>query len=370
MRDLLDRMRDRVLRHTDGMRPHTPVPRLGIGTTNEPATLDTVLYEPAICLVPQGRKRVRIGDRDVIYDPTAYFAAALDLSGRECSIQILDGNPFVASSLLPDRASLAALLADLPPQEPSDHDAGHGAGFGTAPVTPGLIEAWDALLSLLDTPADIPFLAAAREREVLYRLLRGPHGPMLRHAVRADRRLFRIRRVIDWIGRHFDQKLCGRTLAGIAGMSVPSLHRHFRAATAMSPLQYQKTLRLHAARRLLVSSAEAARAAYAVGYESPSQFSRDYNRLFGLPPSRDAARLRGGPAAGGAISAPSWLATASVRTPVHGPASRPHGRFTVETRSGHGDAQREFLTADVAGAVGRPGEDQAASPSGIQGRAT
>lgn len=170
-----------------------------------------------------------------------------------------------------------------------------------APVTVELLEAWDHLLALLDNPADIPFLAAAREREVLYRLLQGAHGPILRQVGREDSQLSRVRRAIAWIRRNFDQPLRTEALAGVAGMSVSSFHRHFKAATAMSPLQYQKTLRLQAARRLLTTNTDAARAAYAVGYESASQFSREYARLFGAPPGRDAERLRSAAYEGPAI---------------------------------------------------------------------
>jgi len=128
---------------------------------------------------------------------------------------------------------------------------------------------------------------------VLYRLLQGPGGEMLRQLVRGDSRLAQVRRAIRWIHGHYREPVRIEALADIAGMSVPSFHRQFKAATAMSPIQFQKMLRLQAARRLLATQAEASRAAYAVGYESASQFSREYARMFGLPPSRDAERLRG-----------------------------------------------------------------------------
>ncbi|MBL0914461.1 MAG: helix-turn-helix domain-containing protein [Sphingopyxis sp.] len=136
-------------------------------------------------------------------------------------------------------------------------------------------------------------LAPMREREILYRLLQGPLGHQLCAIAQEDSRLSRVRRAILWMHEHFDKMLPTATLAEIAGMSTASFHRHFKAATAMSPLQFQKTLRLHAARRLLAGGSEASRAAYSVGYESASQFSREYARAFGLPPSRDAERLRG-----------------------------------------------------------------------------
>ncbi|MDB5468112.1 MAG: transcriptional regulator, partial [Phenylobacterium sp.] len=160
-----------------------------------------------------------------------------------------------------------------------------------------LVDAWLRLLSLLDRPRDIRVLAPMLEREILYRLLQGPQAEVLRQVARADSRLSRVRRAIAWIRAHYDQQLRIAALAELAGMSPASLHRHFKAVTAMSPLQFQKSLRLQHARRLLMADQDAARAGYAVGYESASQFSREYARLFGAPPTRDAMRLRGDAAA-------------------------------------------------------------------------
>jgi transcriptional regulator GlxA family with amidase domain len=160
-------------------------------------------------------------------------------------------------------------------------------------VTPQLLDPWLRLMRLLDTPEDMPVLGPMLEREILYRLLQGPQGGVLRQIALADSRLARVRRAIACIRARFDQPLRIEELAGLAGMSPAAFHRHFKAATAMSPLQYQKTLRLQEARRLLIAEPDAARAGYAVGYESASQFSREYARLFGAPPARDAARLRG-----------------------------------------------------------------------------
>jgi transcriptional regulator GlxA family with amidase domain len=156
-----------------------------------------------------------------------------------------------------------------------------------------MLDPWSRLLALLDAPEDIAVLAPMLEREILYRLLQGPQGDALRQIARADSRLSQVRRSVEWIRTHFDEAIRVDTLAEIAGMSPASFHRHFRAATAMSPLQYQKVLRLQEARRLMVVSASTTQAAHRVGYESASQFSREYTRMFGVPPSRDAERLRG-----------------------------------------------------------------------------
>ncbi len=296
-RDLLERMCRRIARHTDGMRQETPVPRVGIGIARQHSTPVTTLYEPMICVVLQGAKQVLIGDRVLHYGTGSCFVASLELPATGCVIEATRDEPYVVASLALDREALTDLLAELPPAPPTEP----APGFAVEPVTTGLLEAWDHLLALLDTPEDVPFLAPSREREVLYRLLQGGHGPMLRQIGREDSRLSQVRRAIGWIRRHFDQTLRTETLAAIAGMSVPSFHRHFKAATAMSPLQYQKTLRLQAARRLLTTSTDAARTAYAVGYESASQFSREYARLFGAPPARDAERLRAAAQEGDAL---------------------------------------------------------------------
>ncbi|WP_420136611.1 AraC family transcriptional regulator N-terminal domain-containing protein [Sphingomonas sp.] len=286
MQDLLDRMCQRVRRHTDGMQLETPLPRVAMGVSEVSHVPVAAVYEPMICMVLQGAKQVMIGDRLLRYDAASCFVASIELPATGCVIEASRDTPYVVVALGLNRDLLSELLRDLPPETGIQA----AAGFGVAPVTPALLEAWEQLLALLDTPVDIPFLAPAREREVLYRLLQGGHGAMLRQIGREDSRLSRIRQVIDWIRNHFDQALPIGTLADMAGMSIPSFHRNFKAATAMSPLQYQKTLRLQAARRILTTSADAAKAAYAVGYESASQFSREYARLFGAPPSRDRIR--------------------------------------------------------------------------------
>jgi AraC-like DNA-binding protein len=288
MQELLDRLARRVLRHTDGLRLQTPLPRVGLAVARRNSEPVPALYEPMACLVLQGAKQVLIGDQVLRYDPASCFIASLDLPAAGCVVEAASDKPYVVASLALDRETLASLLAELPPAGPAEP----AAGFGVAPVTAELLEAWDHLIALLDTPSDIPFLAPSREREVLYRFLQGAHGPMLRQIACKDSRLAQIRRVIAWIRENFGRTLRTETLADIATMSVASFHRHFKAATAMTPLQYQKALRLQAARRLLIANGDAARTAYAVGYESASQFSREYARLFGTPPLKDAERLR------------------------------------------------------------------------------
>jgi len=288
MQDKLDAMSRCVLRQTRTTVRTTVIPRVGLGVVHQPSQPMSALYEPMICLVLQGAKQVMIGDAVLRYDPACNFIASLELPVSGCVIEAAPERPYIGAALMIDRALLADLLTAMPPSP-----EGETTGFAVAPVTSELLDAWAQLLALLDTPQDIPVLAPLREREILYRLLQGPQGGILRQIARDDSRLSRVRRAIHWIQAHFDQSMRIEALAQIAGMSVPSFHRHFKAATAMSPLQYQKTLRLQAARRMLVASNDASRTAYSVGYESASQFSREYARMFGAPPLRDVERLRG-----------------------------------------------------------------------------
>jgi transcriptional regulator GlxA family with amidase domain len=155
-----------------------------------------------------------------------------------------------------------------------------------------LLDAWRRMLRLLDKPAEIPVLAPMLEREIAFRLLQGPQGEKLRQLALADGRLSRIRRATAWIRAHYNEPIDVSELAALSHMSNAAFHRHFKAATAMSPIQYQKQLRLLEARHLLIAQpGNAAQVAFTVGYESASQFSREYARQFGLPPARDAARL-------------------------------------------------------------------------------
>lgn len=295
MQDLLDSMCRRVQRHASGLLWETPVPRVGLCVLNETGGPMSSVYRPMACLVLQGAKHVMIGNSQLRYDAASCFIASVDVAATGRVTEATPERPYVVTSLSLDHQALAGLLADLPAkhQPTADEVQMPTTGFGLAPVTRDLLEAWDQLLALLDKPGDIPVLAPAREREVLYRLMQSGHGRMLRQLAQDDSRLSRIRRAIEHIRHHYDQPLRTEALALIAGMSVPSFHRHFKAATGMSPLQYQKSLRLQTARQLLSTRADAARTAFAVGYESASQFSREYARLFGRSPARDAALMNG-----------------------------------------------------------------------------
>ena len=287
MQERLEHLLALTRRHARDRATPTPIPRLilSIGFESRPTSFS--VFQPMHCLVLQGAKEVAIGEKLLRYDPASYFIASMELPASGRIVQASREVPYVGVALALDWEQIAALLPDVPAASSSDT-----AAFGVSAVTLPLIDAWHRLLALLDTPEDIPALAPLFEREILYRLLQGPQGNVLRQIALADGRLSQIRRAIAWIRAHYDEPLRVEKLADLAGMSAASFHRHFKAATAMSPLQYQKNLRLQQARRLLIANSDAAQAGYAVGYESASQFSREYARAFGASPARDASRLR------------------------------------------------------------------------------
>lgn len=247
------------------------------------------VYQSMLHLVLQGTKSLSIGDQVLAFAPATYFVVPVDLPalGQVCGAP--QGEPYLALNLTLDPVVIAAMLADLCE---TGFD-GADPGFAVSPAGPELLDAWLRMLRLIDRPQEAALLAPMIEREILFRVLQGPQGDMLRQIARSDSRLAQVRRAIDWIRIHFAEPLRVEPLAAMAGMSVAAFYRHFRKVTAMTPIQYQKRLRLLKARRqLLFEPHDAASVAFSVGYESASQFSREYARMFGMPPRRDVARFR------------------------------------------------------------------------------
>lgn len=289
MMEAMDELRDRALRYAQGQRTETPVPRVTITKDAALTGMTPGIYEPMLCLVLQGAKCAIIGDRRLHYDRASYFVASIEVPGACQIVEARPESPYLALALTLDIPTVAEIIMDMLGLPPT----ADGPGFGISPVTPELADAWLRLVKLFDTPADIPIMAPMLEREIIYRVLQGPHGPMIRQLARSDSRLGQIRRAISHIREHFDQSVTIETLSCIAGMSPSVFHKHFKDVTAMSPIQYQKKLRLHEARRrLLADPGDTARVAFSVGYESATQFSREYARQFGASPARDAGRLR------------------------------------------------------------------------------
>ncbi len=240
-----------------------------------------------MCLVLQGAKEIMIGEHRLHYAAGSYFIGSVALPVSSRIVEATAERPYIALTLTLDRAKLAELVASFPAATGST-----SGGFAVNTIDNALLEPWRRLLALLDAPGDIPALAPMIEREILYRLLQGPQAGALRQIASSDSRLAQIRRAIAHLREHFDRHVALPDLIARADMSAASFHRHFKAITGMSPLQYQKRLRLQEARQQLLSGTDVASTAFAVGYESASQFSREYARLFGLAPSTDARRLR------------------------------------------------------------------------------
>lgn len=301
MQHQLDDLRALAARHACGPAHETGIPGVTIHTRTAPTHPQPLLFEPTFFMVLQGAKEAVLGERRLRYDRHTYAIASMEVAACGCVVEASAAEPYIGLSMRLDRDALAGLLPDAPQSE----KAATPRAFAVSPVTPELVDAFLRLLHLLDRPGDIPVLAPLLQREILYRLLQGPQGGMLRQLALADSRSSQVRRAIARIRDNYAEPLPVASLAALAGMSAATFHRHFKAATAMSPLQFQKSLRLQHARRLLLASHDATQAAYAVGYESASQFSREYARLFGAPPSRDALRLRSDFSRGVEISVPA-----------------------------------------------------------------
>ncbi|MER9545665.1 AraC family transcriptional regulator [Mesorhizobium sp. M0437] len=274
----------------ENRRTETGIPRVAMVQGDIPEHQLAAVYDPMVNLILRGSKTMTVGDRTFRYDPATYFVMSVDLPAVGSVHPSENGEPYLAISLTLEPAIVANLLADLP--KPAGGEL-YRPGFSVAPVTPDLLDCWLRMLRLMERPNEIAALAPAYEREILFRVMQGPLGWMLRDVATPDTALSRIGIAIQWIRENFAKPLRVEALAEMAALSVSAFHRHFKAVTALSPLQYQKHVRLLHARSLLIAGeGNATSVAFGVGYESPNQFSREYARQFGLPPSRDAARLR------------------------------------------------------------------------------
>jgi AraC-like DNA-binding protein len=269
----------------------TDIPGLTLYRRTGPTTPSSVTYQPGVAVVAQGRKRVDLGRTTFIYDHSRFLLTSVDLPVVSQVIEASEEVPYLCLMLRLEMPVVRELLSreDFQvPEAPSDSPA-----MATAETTVELLGACCRLIDLLDTPQDIPFVGGLIQREIIYRILRGPEGARLRAIATLGDQSQRTAKAITWIRANYAKRLRVENLAEIAGMGISTLHHHFRALTAMSPLQYQKQLRLQAARgRMLVDGLDAASAAFEVGYESASQFNREYSRFFGQPPMRDIRTLR------------------------------------------------------------------------------
>jgi AraC-like DNA-binding protein len=288
----IEALKESLARWTEKGEQHTTsIPGLSLFRREDPTEPISGLYDPSICLVAQGAKRVQLGEDTYVYDPHHYLITAVHLP---TVVQIIEANqkkPYLGLRLKFDQREVSQLMADS--NLPAPHTSQSGRGMAIGEVTLPLLAAFQRLLDLLDEAEDIPILAPNIQREIIYRLLVGDQGARLRQIALTGSQSQQIARAIDWLKVNFTRPLRIEDLAAQARMSASTFHHHFRSMTALSPLQFQKQLRLHEARRLMLGEhLDAATAGFNVGYESPSQFSREYNRFFGAPPLCDISNIR------------------------------------------------------------------------------
>jgi AraC-like DNA-binding protein len=293
--DELARLKGLLTRNArEGLTP-TARPDVSIQCSRTTTERTGAITEPTVAVIAQGRKETALNGRIFSYGPGQFVITSLELPVIGHIVQASAREPFLAFVLRLSPQRIASLLLETTPAptvRPPAVDAAP-AGIAVSDASPALLDAVGRLLALLDTPRDAAMLAAGVEREILWRLVTGPHGATVRQIGLADSRLAHLGQAIRWIRGHYDKTLRVEELAALANMSVSSFHRHFRTITSMAPIQFQKQIRLHEARvRLIAEPGNVASIGFAVGYDSPSQFSREYRRVFGAPPSRDALALR------------------------------------------------------------------------------
>lgn len=265
------------------------LPNVILGIEKAPTPPCPYISDPVFSLIASGSKRIEFGDRTFAYGPGQGMIVSIELPMNAFVTEASEQEPFLGFGLRLQPQMVASLLLEhsnraTTPRPPA---------VAVTDAPEALIDAVLRLMRLLDTPADIPVLAPATEREILWRLLSTPQGDALRAIGLGDSGTTKISRAVRWLRGHFAEPVEVSALAEIAGMSETSFHRHFRAVTSMTPIQFQKQLRLHEARARLVAAVEdVAQIAFAVGYDSPSQFSREYRRQYGQPPGRDGRLLR------------------------------------------------------------------------------
>ena len=289
---LLAEIRDLVLRHAERGRL---LPGLGMGVSHAPTEPIPAVSGPVFALVVQGAKRTVLAGTTFEYGAGQYIVISVDLPITAHVVQAGRAEPYLMVGLTLAPTEIAGLLLEGPG---TGRTPAAGRGIAVSTATDDLLDPVVRLLRLLDRPQDAPVLAAAYRLEILWRLITGEQGALVRQIGLADSRLTQIARATHWIRDNYADLFRIEDVARVAGMSVTSFHRHFRSITAMTPLQYQKQIRLQEARtRLIADPHDVTAVAFAVGYESASQFSREYRRMFGLPPGRDAQRLHALPAA-------------------------------------------------------------------------
>ncbi len=282
----------RIEKVTEGSnRLDTDIKGLSLHRWHHPTDPTSYMLAPSICLIGQGRKQVVVGEGTFVYDASQFLITSIDLPVVSRIIEASEEEPYLGLTMEIDFRTLSHLILENPvhiAREPVDKSLGIAVNDVDAP----LLDAFNRLLDLVDEPEDSPALAPLVQREILYRLLKGDQGARLRNMAASGQNGYRVSKTIQWLKEHYRESMKVDEMASRAGLSVSAFHHHFRAMTAMTPLQYQKRMRLSEARRLMLTEhVDASRAAFQVGYESPSQFSREYSRMFGAPPMQDIRKL-------------------------------------------------------------------------------
>ena len=269
----------------------TALTGLGLSRGSVPTVCMPTVYQPCLGIVVQGRKRTLLNGEVFNYDALNYLVVSVTLPGMGQVVEATPEHPFLSLRLNLDLEEIARLVLELGNRAPTPATADRG--LFVARLDEPLLDAVLRMVKLLDTPEDIGVLGPVVQREIYYRMLRGELGYRLVDLAQSEGGNHRVVRAIEWLKQHYAAPLRIEELADSVHMSPSALHHRFKAVTAMSPLQYQKHLRLHEARRLMFADGiECATAGHRVGYESSSQFSREYRRLFGAPPRSEIARLR------------------------------------------------------------------------------
>jgi AraC-like DNA-binding protein len=269
----------------------TAIAGLSLYRRTKPTACYRATYEPSFTIFASGRKRINLGGTEYICEASSFVLSSIDVPVESQLLEASEEAPMLSMFLRLDMPMVGEILSreELPERQRPEQ----GRGLAVGKATPGLLAACVRLIELLETPEDIPFLAHLIQREIIYRILRTPQAGRLRAIATNGDLGNRTARAIAWLRTNYAKPIRMEELAAVARMGVSTLHHQFRALTAMSPLQYQKQLRLQNARqRMLMDGIDATSVAYEVGYQSASQFSREYSRFFGQPPMRDVKAIR------------------------------------------------------------------------------
>lgn len=274
-----------VQRHSkDNCAVQTAMPSVALFKASKPSQCDASIYKPSLVITLQGTKILNLFTQSQSLSEGHCLISSIDIPVLSRIALACEDKPYLSIVFELDINLVAELITELEEERTPNP---HAQAVTITPVSSLLMDAVSRVICLLDNPRDIPIIFPLLQREIIYRLLLSEQGGRLRHLCTLDSSSYKVSKAIKYLNQHFDKPIKIEALAQLVSMSVSSLHQHFKAITAMTPLQFQKQLRLHQARNHILQHGDVSAAAYLVGYESASQFSREYSRLFGLPPSQD-----------------------------------------------------------------------------------